>query len=310
MLAIEAATAVSAAWDSAGHLIFTRHDATQFDAGAVPASTTTLAGAVELATSTETTTGTDAVRAVTPSGLAAVKALLLSLTGGTMSGAITTMLSAATGVVHGANVSADTFDRWRVYADGKQEWGSGSGSRDTNLYRTSAGLLKTDNSLKVDTDLTVTGVFNGASNVSVGAWTSYTPTWTSAGTGTPALGNATVSCYYTKVGRKVDVRFEITFGSTTTFGNTGTGDNWQFTLPVTAARSGDSIGFLQLLQSNTITCMGRARTNSTTTFLISVASGRTDATAITNTGDVDSVTPWTWASANTVKGNFTYESAS
>lgn len=146
-----------------------------------------------------------------------------------------------------------------------------------------------------------------------GAWTSYTPTWASAGTGTPSLGNATVDCRSIKIGRKVEIRFEITFGSTTNFGNTGTGDNWLFGLPVAAARTGDTIGFVELhgaSGSNGVVCMGRARTNTTSNFLISIATPRVDLSAIGNTGDIDAVSPWTWGSTHQIKGNLVYESAS
>jgi len=143
-----------------------------------------------------------------------------------------------------------------------------------------------------------------------GAWTTYTPTWTSQGSVQPSLGNATINCKYQKLGRKVEVTFEITFGSTTNFGSSPTtGDNWQFSLPVTAANSSDSIGFLELRQSNDKSCMGKAKLYSTTGFRISIIAGYVDGTAITNSGDVDSLSPFTWASGNSVKGSFTYESA-
>lgn len=77
MLAIEGASVTSGAVNSGtGHLILTTHDGTDIDAGnvygTVADSSTTVKGIVELATSGETTTGTDTVRAVTPAGLAAV----------------------------------------------------------------------------------------------------------------------------------------------------------------------------------------------------------------------------------------------
>jgi hypothetical protein len=72
MQAIRDGMVVSAGFDSANHLILTKYDGTQVDAGIVGAATTTLAGPVELATSAETQTGTDAVRAVTPAGLASI----------------------------------------------------------------------------------------------------------------------------------------------------------------------------------------------------------------------------------------------
>jgi hypothetical protein len=71
MLAIRDQTVVSGAFDSASHLILTKYDGTQIDAGAVLTATTGQAGVVELATSAETITGTDGVRAVTPAGIAA-----------------------------------------------------------------------------------------------------------------------------------------------------------------------------------------------------------------------------------------------
>lgn len=54
----------------------------------------------------------------------------------------------ATGdVAFSALIAADTFDRYRTYADGKLEWGPGTATRDTNLYRTASGVLKTDGNL-------------------------------------------------------------------------------------------------------------------------------------------------------------------
>lgn len=147
-----------------------------------------------------------------------------------------------------------------------------------------------------------------------GASTSWTPSWTtSSGLRTPSLGNATVDCRYFKDGRKVDCKFEIVFGSTTNFGTSPTTtDNWLFGLPVPAARVGDSMGFIHMQNGGTGTSMmmARAKTNSTTSqFILSMASGMFSGTPV-NQGDVDSISPWTWASGDYIRGNFTYESAS
>lgn len=56
--------------------------------GAVSSASDTVAGKVELATTAETTTGTDTTRAVTPAGVKAVGDTKLALAGGTMTGAI------------------------------------------------------------------------------------------------------------------------------------------------------------------------------------------------------------------------------
>lgn len=83
MLAIEAATVTSGTIDETGHLILTRHDGTEIDAGnlpdAIPAASSIAKGIVELATSGETAALTDDTRAVTPAALAsALKASIVS----------------------------------------------------------------------------------------------------------------------------------------------------------------------------------------------------------------------------------------
>lgn len=50
-----------------------------------------------------------------------------------------------------------------------------------------------------------------------GAWTTYTPAWTSAGT-QPAVGNGTASGRYVLVGKFALVEAGVRFGSTSTFG--------------------------------------------------------------------------------------------
>lgn len=76
MLEIEAASVVDGEINGTGHLILTKHDGTQIDAGsalvAVPNASMNQQGIVELATDAETITGTDITRAITPSNLTAV----------------------------------------------------------------------------------------------------------------------------------------------------------------------------------------------------------------------------------------------
>jgi hypothetical protein len=52
-----------------------------------------------------------------------------------------------------ATVTGDTTNRYRVFTDGKTEWGPGNTARDVNLYRSSAGVLRTDQSLHVAQNL-------------------------------------------------------------------------------------------------------------------------------------------------------------
>ncbi len=58
----------------------------------------------------------------------------------------------ATDKVFGTAAHSDTFERFRIYGDGKMEWGPGGvTARDTNLYRSAADTLKTDDALVVGT---------------------------------------------------------------------------------------------------------------------------------------------------------------
>jgi len=143
-------------------------------------------------------------------------------------------------------------------------------------------------------------------------WQNWTPVWTTnTGSATPAFGNAALSCRYVKFGTTVHLNFAITFGSTTSFGTSPTtNDNWRFSLPVAAAATRLSIGFAEM-SANTAANRVMARVSLTTTgaFELVTASGQPTAVAFTNTGGVDSLTPWTWASGHTVYGTATYEAA-
>lgn len=60
--------------------------------------------------------------------------------------------------------------------------------------------------------------------IGLGAWRTFTPTFTSIGAGTDwAIGNATTSCAYTRVGRALFFRVQVTWGTTTTFGTKALG---------------------------------------------------------------------------------------
>jgi hypothetical protein len=54
--------------------------------------------------------------------------------------------------------TSDTDDRWFIDQNGTTWWGSGSAAVDTNIYRSAANVLKTDDSLTVNGNLTVLGV--------------------------------------------------------------------------------------------------------------------------------------------------------
>ncbi|MGR4847919.1 hypothetical protein [Streptomyces sp. LARHCF252] len=57
-----------------------------------------------------------------------------------------------------AFVAGDSVDRFRLRADGMLQWGSGSATRDTNLYRSAANTLKTDDVFSAQTETTTSGL--------------------------------------------------------------------------------------------------------------------------------------------------------
>ncbi|MCI3246298.1 hypothetical protein [Streptomyces spinosisporus] len=65
--------------------------------------------------------------------------------------------SATTSDVLYAKVSGESVGRFYVSADGAHQWGSGTATRDTNLYRSAVNTLKTDDSFVVGINLTVAG---------------------------------------------------------------------------------------------------------------------------------------------------------
>jgi hypothetical protein len=66
------------------------------------------------------------------------------------------------------------------------------------------------------------------------AWTNFTPTWTSLGGTAPAIGNGNITARWHQIAKTVEVQYRYVAGSTTTY---GTGTQWRWTLPVTAAHT-------------------------------------------------------------------------
>lgn len=153
-----------------------------------------------------------------------------------------------------------------------------------------------------------------------GAWLTYTPTWsTTSGLHLPSFGNATVNMKAYKIARKVDVQFDIAFGSTTNFGATpASTDNWTLSLPPAWPASGTApgtfLGIGDMYRDKSNLGFTRIKMTGTTSVSFGVmttfVAGVLDATAGHIGGDVDSITPWTWQSGDVFRGTFTYESAS
>lgn len=85
----------------------------------------------------------------------------------------------ATNIAQMVGLSGEPQQRMLVQGDGKLSWGSGTTAADTNLYRSAADTLRTDDSLVVSGNLTVTGTPTGptpavASNTTVLGTTAHT----------------------------------------------------------------------------------------------------------------------------------------
>ncbi|MFC9429242.1 right-handed parallel beta-helix repeat-containing protein [Streptomyces sp. NPDC056987] len=82
-------------------------------------------------------------------------------TGGTLTGKAQVSVATAATVALASFVTGDTFDRWRLTADGKQAWGPGNAARDVTLERTGPGVLSVSGTLKADQiDLSGQRVYN------------------------------------------------------------------------------------------------------------------------------------------------------
>ncbi len=124
------------------------------------------------------------------------------------------------------------------------------------------------------------------------AWTTYVPVLTSTA-GAPTVGNGTLTGRYRQLGKTVDVRIALTWGSTTSY---GTG-NPSISLPVEpldypqAAR-----GVLQDLGTNTF--VGAAIFEATSKL-----------TPVSASGALTSTSPFVWATGDKLVLAATYEAA-
>lgn len=136
--------------------------------------------------------------------------------------------------------------------------------------------------------------YNGSAwaPTSVGAWTTYTPTWTAASGGT-SIGNGGISASFQVVAKTLLLRLYCAFGSTTTF---GTG-SWSFSLPAGVTSANLYQGGLPGVAFDSSTGARWVVTSdvgpSATTFNVTPAR---DAGSFV----CDASRPFTWASADTL----------
>lgn len=122
----------------------------------------------------------------------------------------------------------------------------------------------------------------------------FTITWTALGTA-PSLGNGTLTCQVSRVGRLTTMNFALTAGTTTSFGTS----NFNFSMPVAGAG-------LNEIGSVLMNCAGGFYTG---VALADSPSGKITIFASNNTSNAASVTvPAAWAanSSNILRGTIQY----
>jgi hypothetical protein len=131
-------------------------------------------------------------------------------------------------------------------------------------------------------------------NAASSSWTPFSTTWTSTGTA-PVLGNGTITTFYNQVGKTVNWRGQMLFGSTTTFG-TGI---WLLTMPVTSVDS-RWVGSAMYTHTTAVSRqIGVPFPNSTTQIVFYT----------TTAGQVTNTAPFTWTSGMSLSWSCTYEAA-
>lgn len=148
------------------------------------------------------------------------------------------------------------------------------------------------------------GNFTAVGNITMGAWVSYTPTWTSTGSA-PAIGNGTLVGRYSIEGKSCTAMVGLTFGTTTTAG-TGT---YAFALPFTAVtRAGNAwIGTALATDSGVASTAGVCQIVSAGTTAIPV--GPSNSTTTNNGAGWGATSPFSFGTNDSLYLTFTYEIA-
>lgn len=124
--------------------------------------------------------------------------------------------------------------------------------------------------------------------------TSYTPAWTGASSD-PAIGDGSLTGYYTRHGRMITAAVRLVIGSTTTFGSGA----WSFSLPFTPAPTLAQVGQAYVLDSGTNYRTGSVRTTTD-------SSGKCQVIIDSDSAVIDSGRPMTWANGDELHFSITY----
>jgi len=137
-----------------------------------------------------------------------------------------------------------------------------------------------------------------------GAWTSYTPVWTTDGVTQPVIGNGSLTGAYKQIGKTVFVRVKLNCGSSTTFG-TGA---FLFSLPVTASNA-DGIQFPCSMLDNGVAWYQGTVNGTYSGFTNRSAIIAQSAGGVNSSQGVFATFPFTWGSTDSLQFNGSYEAA-
>jgi hypothetical protein len=159
---------------------------------------------------------------------------------------------------------------------------------------TTAGDLTVTDDAAIGGDLSVTGALSGTTNVGLGAWTSYSPTWTTTGVA-PAIGNGSLTALYQVIGKVFHLTIRFVPGSTTTF---GTG-RWQFSMPggLTLTGATGFVGAAWAFDSGTA--------NISASILSDVAGNRFILVGPNSGSEWSATVPFTWVNGDSFTASIT-----
>lgn len=151
-------------------------------------------------------------------------------------------------------------------------------------------------------DVDSSGNLTQAANMTMGAWTTFVPTWDATVT-TPTLGNGTLTSQWSRVGRTIHWNGVLDLGNTS---NGGTG-LWTISIPTPAAAVGyTQYGSASYVDAGTNEYIGNVQIGSGGTiavFVVKTSSNAQSAAQVSNTVPVG-------ASQNTLlQWNITYQAA-
>jgi hypothetical protein len=170
---------------------------------------------------------------------------------------------------------------------------------DSNLYRSAANTLKTDDSLVVSGSLTL-----GTSVFPYVPPTNYTPSWTGSATAPVISVNGSLVGRYSVAGKMCHVNIAMTAGSSTTFG-TGT---WGFSLPIPVANVPfQFMGHAHCRDSGTANYERNVIAQySVSSGSVSLFVGGNDAA---NNNNISATVPFTWTTGDALTIDISYEIA-